>query len=97
VRNPSFKAASRRLESGLPLGILAETTYEETTHGLAPGDFITLLTDGVVEARNSAGELFGFDRAQSLSGESASQIAGTAQIFGQDDDITVLQLPRLTS
>ena len=51
---------------------------------------VTLLTDGVVEARNKSGELFGFERTQSISGESADSIANTAQRFGQDDDITVL-------
>jgi serine phosphatase RsbU (regulator of sigma subunit) len=53
---------------------------------------LTLLSDGVVEARNSAGELFGFDRTQAISGQSAQNIAGAAQAFGQEDDITVLTL-----
>ncbi len=51
-----------------------------------------LLTDGVVEARNHSGELFGFERAAAISGKSAGQIAKTAELFGQDDDITVLTL-----
>jgi phosphoserine phosphatase RsbU/P len=59
---------------------------------LQPADTITLLTDGVVEARNSAGELFGFDRTRAISGQPAEKIAQTAQRFGQEDDITVLTL-----
>jgi serine phosphatase RsbU (regulator of sigma subunit) len=51
-----------------------------------------LLTDGVVEARNHGGELFGFKRAAAISTESADQIAHAAEEFGQEDDITVLTL-----
>lgn len=36
------------------------------------------------------GELFGFERTQSISGESTNQIAKAAEWFGQEDDITVL-------
>jgi serine/threonine protein phosphatase PrpC len=50
---------------------------------------LILITDGIVEARNKAGELFGFERAAKLSSERAKQIAETAQSFGQEDDITV--------
>ena len=53
-------------------------------------DHITFLTDGVVEAMNSANELFGFERAQQISGQPAASIAQQAQAFGQNDDITVL-------
>lgn len=80
------------VESGLPLGIVAEAAYGEVTLSLAPGDTLTLLTDGVVEARNENGELFGFDRTAAVSGTSANQIAKTAELFGQEDDITVLTL-----
>jgi sigma-B regulation protein RsbU (phosphoserine phosphatase) len=58
----------------------------------APGDALTFLSDGVVEARNAAGELFGFDRAQEISKQSAAQIAEAAARFGQEDDITVLTI-----
>jgi serine phosphatase RsbU (regulator of sigma subunit) len=80
------------LDSGLPLGISINTDYTETRLGLSPGDSLTFLSDGVVEARNAAGELFGFDRAAALSTDSAQNIAGAAQRFGQEDDITVLTL-----
>jgi len=46
-----------------------------------------------VEATNPAtNELFGFERTQQISGESAYRIASAAQQFGQEDDITVLTL-----
>jgi len=80
------------LESCLPLGIAPDATYSEATIHLAPSDRLTILTDGVVEAQNSTGELFGFDRTRELSSQSAEEIARTAQAHGQEDDITVLTL-----
>jgi serine phosphatase RsbU (regulator of sigma subunit) len=80
------------LENGLPLGLAAESDYTESTFQLAPGEQLTLLTDGVVEARDKAGALFGFERSAALSIESAEAIAGAAQAFGQEDDITALTL-----
>ena len=79
------------LDSDLPLGISRTEAYTEKTYQLSPGDALTFLSDGVVEAR-STGELFGFDRARSISAQSAEQIADAAQDFGQQDDITVLTL-----
>jgi serine phosphatase RsbU (regulator of sigma subunit) len=46
----------------------------------------------VVEAQNKEGELFGFERACAISGQTAQQIADAAQRFGQEDDITILTL-----
>jgi serine phosphatase RsbU (regulator of sigma subunit) len=80
------------VEGGLPLGLDAQSTYDETRFELKPGAQLTLLTDGVVEARSTAGELFGFARTQALSRKSAEQIAEAARAFGQDDDITVVTL-----
>jgi sigma-B regulation protein RsbU (phosphoserine phosphatase) len=80
------------LENGLPLGLAANTTYAESSFQLAPGQQVTLITDGVVEARDKAGKLLGFDRSAALSTEPAEAIARAAQAFGQDDDITVLTL-----
>ena len=80
------------IDGGLPLGIHAESTYQEVRLQLRPGAQITLLTDGVVEARSNTGELFGFARTQNLSSKSAEQIAEAARAFGQEDDITVVTL-----
>jgi sigma-B regulation protein RsbU (phosphoserine phosphatase) len=80
------------LENGLPLGLAADTRYTESLFQLAPGEQVTLVTDGVVEARDHAGELLGFERSAALSIEPAEAIARTAQAFGQEDDITVLTL-----
>lgn len=78
------------LEPGLPLGVTQEADYTETGFTLHPGDTLVFLSDGVVEARTPAGELFGFDRMRSISAQSALEIAEAAQRFGQEDDITVL-------
>ncbi|HTB97429.1 MAG TPA: PP2C family protein-serine/threonine phosphatase [Terracidiphilus sp.] len=82
------------VEAGLPLGIAVDVEYTESTLRLGSSDVLTFMTDGVVEARNGAGELFGFERTSGISGKSAEEIADTAQQFGQEDDITVLTLAR---
>ena len=91
---PYIEGRELQLENGLPLGISADTIYPESTFHLIPEQQLTLLTDGVIEARDKAGALFGFERSASLSTQSAEAIAQAAQAFGQDDDITVLSLIR---
>jgi hypothetical protein len=81
-------------ENGIPLGLVAAAAYSESIFELMPGDRITLLTDGVLEARNSSGELFGFERTAAISSQDANTIAHAAELFGQEDDITVLTLMR---
>jgi sigma-B regulation protein RsbU (phosphoserine phosphatase) len=88
---PYCRGEEMALDSGLPLGSSRSETYTENTFQLSPGDALTFLSDGVVEA-HSSGELFGFDRTRLISGQSAEQIAEAAQSFGQEDDITVLTL-----
>ena len=80
------------LPPGLPLGVIADSHYEQTTFQLNRGDRLVFLSDGVVEATNHEGELFGFERTQQVSNEPARYIAQTAQRFGQTDDITVVSL-----
>jgi sigma-B regulation protein RsbU (phosphoserine phosphatase) len=82
------------VENNLPLGLAADSVYIESSFQLAEGEQLTLFTDGVVEARDKAGKLFGFDRAAAISSQSAYQIATAAELFGQDDDITALTLAR---
>ena len=80
------------LDTGLPLGLVPELTYEQARFALVSGDSLTLLSDGVVEARDKNGALFGFDRTQAMSRCSAAEIAAAAQQFGQEDDITVVKI-----
>jgi hypothetical protein len=95
--SPYLDGAEISVDSGLPLGLSPESSYLETTFRITTGQRLTLLTDGVLEARSSAGELFGFKRTAAVSGSSADQIAYAAEQFGQDDDITVLTLTRLAA
>lgn len=92
--SPYLGGKELAVENGLPLGISAKTTYAESAFQLPQGRQLTLLTDGVVEARDKTGALFGFECAAALSVQPAEKIAETAQAFGQDDDITVLTLAR---
>jgi len=80
------------VENGLPLGIVPEVSYSDTAFTMMPGGRFTFLSDGVIEARNSAGELFGFERTAAIATGSAEDMAEAAQAFGQEDDITVLTL-----
>jgi len=80
------------MPGALPLGMLTGVNYELITAQLNPGDRLTFVSDGVVEAQNRSGELLGFERTQELSTKSAAEIAETANRFGQVDDITVVTI-----
>jgi phosphoserine phosphatase RsbU/P len=82
------------VSADLPLGISPNEKYEERAFQLNLGDRLTLLSDGVLEARDAQGVLFGFERTRGISAQSAEAIANTALKFGQEDDITVLTLAR---
>lgn len=92
--SPYRNGAEMKVEAGLPLGIVPGTEYEEIQFMLGPGESLTFLSDGVVEARSASGELFGFERTLRISNSGAAAIAQAAKDFGQDDDITVLSITR---
>jgi phosphoserine phosphatase RsbU/P len=48
--------------SGLPLGVMAGQVYDQATRVLIPGDQIVFYTDGITEATNPAGLMFGLDQ-----------------------------------
>ncbi|MGC2636544.1 MAG: SpoIIE family protein phosphatase [Acidobacteriaceae bacterium] len=87
---PYCNGSECKYDSGLPLGLSPDGSWSESALILTTGDTLTFLSDGVVEAQNASGELFGFDRAQRISCESAESIAHAASVYGQRDDITVL-------
>jgi serine phosphatase RsbU (regulator of sigma subunit) len=91
---PYLDGSAVELECGLPLGIASGVEYSEKQLQLKPGQRLTLITDGVLEARDPSGGLFGFERTAALSNQSAEDIARAASAFGQDDDITVLTVVR---
>jgi sigma-B regulation protein RsbU (phosphoserine phosphatase) len=47
---------------GFPLGLFPGAEYEEFTLSTQPGDMIVFFSDGIVDAENAAGEMFGTDR-----------------------------------
>jgi len=89
---PYLNGEELQIGGGIPLGILSNTEYSETSVQLRAGQSLMFLSDGVLEATNSAGELFGFDRTAAIARHDAYQIAHAAKQFGQEDDITVLTL-----
>ena len=89
---PYRNGKEMELEGSLPLGLSSDAEAPAQSFTLEPGDHLTFMTDGVVEAMNSANELFGFARAQQISRQAAVSIAQQAQSFGQNDDITVLSV-----
>jgi len=58
-------AAAVEIEPGLPLGAFSGSRYGPTHLATAPGETLLFFTDGVVEARNAAGEDFGAHRLAS--------------------------------
>lgn len=48
----------RFTESGLPVGLMPEASYEQYTAELRPGDLLVIVSDGMVEACNEAGDFW---------------------------------------
>jgi Stage II sporulation protein E (SpoIIE) len=97
VANAGHPSAYRNTDElpiagGLPLGVESTTEYVEQSFELNADDKIVFVSDGVIEARNARGELYGFDRFLSALQHSSSpaSIARLAQDFGQEDDVTVV-------
>jgi len=61
--NPILRRASGQIErldvGGLPFGILPDAKYDSATVTLAPGDWLIIFTDGLVEAENARQEDYG--------------------------------------
>jgi serine phosphatase RsbU (regulator of sigma subunit) len=92
--SPYLDGIEMELPGALPLGVMSGAHYETKHFHLAPGSRLTFYSDGVVEAQNPLGELFGFDRARDISTQRAATIVETAKQFGQEDDITVVTIAR---
>jgi len=92
--SPYLDGTEMGLPGALPLGIVSGTIYETTQFQLAIGSRLTFYSDGVIEAQNGKGELFGFERGRDISTQPAVEIADAAKQFGQSDDITVVAITR---
>ena len=93
---------------GMPLGLMTGMAYEEKETVLAPGDSLLLHSDGVVEAHNPDGGMFGFPRLK----DAVAQYPGGHELIDrvlsdlkqhtgpdaeQEDDITMVTLTRASS
>ena len=91
-------------ESAGPFGVRSDTTYKVLKTGLESGDRVIFCSDGIIEAMNASGELFGYDRTEEmilracgedLSAESMiDRILGEVDTFrgdvSQSDDMTLV-------
>jgi serine phosphatase RsbU (regulator of sigma subunit)/anti-sigma regulatory factor (Ser/Thr protein kinase) len=91
--------------TGMPLGLMPGLVYEEREAVIGPGDNVLLYSDGLVEAHDPTGGMYGFPR---LRADLATELAGsdlldellerlhafTGPGWEQEDDITLVALRR---
>jgi len=94
------------INTGMPLGVFGDETWEQRCIHLAPGDVLVLYTDGVIEAENAQGAFLGIDQlldsVRTNLGHSAREIqngilANVHRFAGdmpQSDDIALIVLLR---
>ena len=94
--------------TGMPLGLMPEMGYEEKQTSLQSGEAALFYTDGIVEAHNPKGEMFGFPRLRLLVAKYGEEVSlgnilleelytFTGEGWEQEDDITLLTLKRLAA
>ncbi|MGA1981861.1 MAG: SpoIIE family protein phosphatase [Acidobacteriaceae bacterium] len=93
---PYLNGAEIEMEGAFPIGIVPDGDFSIASFDLHQGDSLFLMSDGVVEATDPHGTLFGFERISQMLQQKASSedIARAAQAFGQEDDILVVQVRR---
>jgi serine phosphatase RsbU (regulator of sigma subunit)/predicted ester cyclase len=90
---------------GMPLGVMSKMSYEEKETTLHVGEAALLYSDGLVEAHDPEGEMFGFPRLRALIAEHGEErslgdllleelYSFTGERWEQEDDITLLTLRR---
>jgi anti-sigma regulatory factor (Ser/Thr protein kinase) len=90
---------------GMPLGLLPDMEYEEKAATLGPGTSLLLHSDGLAEAHNPEGDMFGFPRLMGIVGsggvgealidnclKSLDSFVGSD--WDQEDDITLVTVQR---
>jgi serine phosphatase RsbU (regulator of sigma subunit)/predicted ester cyclase len=106
-RHDEQAATTSDLEArGMPLGLMPGMSYEEKESVLAPGEGVLFYTDGLIEAHNTQGGMFGTPRLRSLlreRPEGGTELSATlmeelenftGEGWEQEDDITLLTLER---
>src|SRR2546425_2858474 len=88
----------RPAHGNLPVGLLADATYESDRCSLHPGDRLVLVTDGVTEAENARGDFFEDSRLEAVAAKSStledifSAVANFCGGTPLNDDCTVVEL-----
>src|SRR5215211_2600118 len=101
-------AAEELRARGMPLGLMAGMSYEEKESTLERGDGALLYSDGLVEAHDPKGEMFGFPRVRAQVAERGEErslgellmeelYSFVGEGWEQEDDITLLTLRRSAS
>jgi serine phosphatase RsbU (regulator of sigma subunit)/predicted ester cyclase len=92
---------------GMPLGLMPQMSYEEKEIVFEAGEAALLYSDGLVEAHDPKGEMFGFPRLRALVAEHGAEESSLGDFlleelytfvgegWEQEDDITLLTLVRL--
>ncbi|MFL5340260.1 MAG: PP2C family protein-serine/threonine phosphatase [Gemmataceae bacterium] len=100
--NPKSRLVEPLVARGMMLGILPEANYEEKSLVLHSGDRLCLYTDGVIESRSVAKEVFGVERLQRFlveeggvpAADQVQRLAERLQDYRSDlpawDDLTAL-------
>jgi serine phosphatase RsbU (regulator of sigma subunit) len=93
---PYLNGKELPMEGALPLGMVESAEFSVMHFQLASGDTLMLMSDGVAEAQDEKGQLFGFERINELLQRpiTTAEVATAAQKFGQEDDISVLSVTR---
>lgn len=89
---PYLNGEPLEMEGALPLGVLEGAEFTVMRFRLKERDRLVLISDGIVEAADADGKLFGYERLDELlrTGNTAAAVADAAQRFGQNDDISVI-------
>ncbi|MEW8126611.1 MAG: fused response regulator/phosphatase, partial [Candidatus Thiodiazotropha endolucinida] len=105
IENESMRLKYEIASKSLPLGIAPDIDFRDDFHHLRvdEGDRVILATDGVTEARDSNGELFGqkrfieairkSDSNSYIMDKLAKDLESFCQDAPQDDDISVVEVP----
>ena len=91
------KGVTRLEESNLIVGLVPEASYTSTQRTLKNGERILLVTDGVVEAENSAGDAFGDERLMQIApledlNGILDQVSGFQSSNETQDDCTIVEV-----
>src|SRR5690606_22272752 len=106
-----YRAGPDRLDqlgrTGMALGVVADTPFEQRTLHLGPGDFVLLYTDGVTDAADAQVQAFGLERLREVIlvhrrtpaheivaalEQAISNFTGSAAPF---DDVAIVAIRRL--